>query len=62
MTTPGFENHEPDEQQVGHADQYQHCHPEKQGQKAGVSSSNILFAEEIHVSALTQEKLTLGAA
>ena len=62
LAAPGFEDHEPDEQQVGQADQHQHCDPKKQGQKAGVTSGNILFAEEIHVSALTQEKLTLGAA
>ena len=29
MTTPGFENYEPDEQQVGHGDQYQHRYPKK---------------------------------
>jgi hypothetical protein len=62
LAAPRFEDHEPDEQQVGQADQYQHRDPKKQGQEAGVTSGNILFAEEIHVSALTQEKLTLGAA
>jgi hypothetical protein len=62
VAVAGLEDDEADEQQVGHADQYQHCHPKKQGQEAGVTSGNILFAEEIHVSAQIQEKLTLGAA